>query len=1357
MWLTLCSATLIVKTSVADTLLVYDDFSRTGTLDDASPSYTSDPSRNIWGVNRADYATTDGACLTLDTDNASGAISATMPMYLSSDYFSIFPAVYEISLDVKMTSGSSTGWFGFGYSTNSQSSGQSLSQFSPWVLIRQNGALNLGMLATDYAYTSSSGSYPGDNTYSIKIILDTTQSDWTVCAYVNGSQLDLNEEDVSSFVASYSSTPLGENPTSDRSVFIYANAGIGDIEIDNFCIKQVESPGSPLLVADGFDQIGSLDGESPTYATDTSRNVWNCSDTVNATTDGSSLLLDTDSASGSITAVMPMYLSSAYFGCFPARYEITLDVTVPQGSSSSWLGFGFSSSAFTTSSLDDYAPWVFLRQNGALNVAMAGTDYVYTAASGSYAGGSMHSLKLVLDTTTEYWTVEAYVDGIQLDLNSADSNSMVASYENSALGVNPSDSRAVFIRASQGIGTVVVDNLTIACYQLESNEGAVRMEVGDDFQKIVNTYPAGTTYLIAAGTHRLQSVTPKDGDTFIGENGAIMKGSRVIDSSSAIANGDLYYWTGQNDLSHESAYGGYVEGSADAVYYNSELFVDDVRYTHVDDIDELDESGEWYYDEDNGYIYIYGDPSGHLVEVSVENPAFEPGYARNVTIENLIITQYASCMRLSGSIRGTYSTRLTLRNCTVYNNHSGGATLGGYGFAVNCLFSSNGLSGLLGSDQDEGPIFVSHNKIASNNCIGYSIGEEGGQKICATNGSLIEQNYYYNNGIWNDEGTVADVIRSNLVEVSQDSELGVTRAIYYEVCGSDDEVPGLIAWNTIYNAQETAVFINSSENVMVVENISFGGKAVFRVSDHDREPGLSNLVVFGNYCQASGSAPLQASISSDFGAAVWDKIKYIDYNSYYGDNAFRVLGNDGTFTLWQSYGMDANGSWSSSETPELPDWAIPFEESYYGVLPGTRTAHFRMDESSSSVIDNSAVDGADGALYGWPIFKSDSGMKAGALSFDQTDGSSDYADLGTSLGNTSEMTVSFWMKPDGTISDMIPVSKSPDDTSGAGWAFQLLDDGDVVFRVGSASNCTNVSASAGMYGTNWMHVAGTFSDGTARLYINGELIAETSGITQAIQNSSTSLRLGVPEDETDQSYNGMLDDLQIYSEALSAVEVKSLMNCLGLKDTLMCGYWPFDDVGGESVRDYDYSFNENNGTIQNDPSWVSGTRGYALDFDGSSSYVNIPDDEALLLSDDVTLSAWIYADDVTGHHTIISKGENCALEIYDGKVRMVLTLSDGSYFRAQTVGIEVTTGQLYHLGAVREGDSIRIYVNGAEKSVTYIDTRSSLSIQSNTSDIEIGRYADGSQYFDGVIDEVRIYPMALSSGEVESLWGMIDI
>src|SRR5262245_3158810 len=56
--------------------------------------------------------------------------------------------------------------------------------------------------------------------------------------------------------------------------------------------------------------------------------------------------------------------------------------------------------------------------------------------------------------------------------------------------------------------------------------GAVNIVPGQSIQRLVDIYPAETTFCLRAGVHRLtSSIRPKTGNTFVGEYGAILDGT----------------------------------------------------------------------------------------------------------------------------------------------------------------------------------------------------------------------------------------------------------------------------------------------------------------------------------------------------------------------------------------------------------------------------------------------------------------------------------------------------------------------------------------------------------------------------------------------------------------------------------------------------------------------------------------------------------------------------------------------------------------------------------------------------------------------------------------------------------------
>src|SRR4051794_9430775 len=75
---------------------------------------------------------------------------------------------------------------------------------------------------------------------------------------------------------------------------------------------------------------------------------------------------------------------------------------------------------------------------------------------------------------------------------------------------------------------LVVVGLVYAAGGVGRAAGTVYINAGDDIQAQVNANSTGTTFVLRAGVHRLQSIRPKDGDTFQGEQGAVLSGARLL-------------------------------------------------------------------------------------------------------------------------------------------------------------------------------------------------------------------------------------------------------------------------------------------------------------------------------------------------------------------------------------------------------------------------------------------------------------------------------------------------------------------------------------------------------------------------------------------------------------------------------------------------------------------------------------------------------------------------------------------------------------------------------------------------------------------------------------------------------------
>ena len=74
----------------------------------------------------------------------------------------------------------------------------------------------------------------------------------------------------------------------------------------------------------------------------------------------------------------------------------------------------------------------------------------------------------------------------------------------------------------------------------------------------------------------------------------------------------------------------------------------------------------------------------------------------------------------------------------------------------------------------------------------------------------------------------------------------------------------------------------------------------------------------------------------------------------------------------------------------------------------------------------------------------------------------------------------------------------------------------------------------------WVHAVLTFEDGVQRLYQNGALVREETGIQYSTGDIVSPMTIGRRDDENWAFFDGLIDEVRIYDYALSVEEVKSL-------------------------------------------------------------------------------------------------------------------------------------------------------------------------------------------------------------------------
>ncbi len=193
--------------------------------------------------------------------------------------------------------------------------------------------------------------------------------------------------------------------------------------------------------------------------------------------------------------------------------------------------------------------------------------------------------------------------------------------------------------------------------------------------------------------------------------------------------------------------------------------------------------------------------------------------------------------------------------------------------------------------------------------------------------------------------------------------------------------------------------------------------------------------------------------------------------------------------------------------------------------------------------------------------------------------------------------------------------------------------------------------------------------------------------------------------------------------------------------------YSFDAGSGSTAADA--SGNGNTGTLTN-TSWTSaGKYGGALSFDGKSSYVTVADNASLDLSSALTLEAWVYPTaSPTGSGAIVAKeraggGFPYGFETTGGVPDAYVNVGSSTVASAASA---LPKNSWTYVTASYDGALLRLYVNGAQVSSTPVVG----SLVNSADPLRIGADLTWGEYFQGRIDDVRVYNRALSGAEIQT-------
>ncbi len=203
---------------------------------------------------------------------------------------------------------------------------------------------------------------------------------------------------------------------------------------------------------------------------------------------------------------------------------------------------------------------------------------------------------------------------------------------------------------------------------------------------------------------------------------------------------------------------------------------------------------------------------------------------------------------------------------------------------------------------------------------------------------------------------------------------------------------------------------------------------------------------------------------------------------------------------------------------------------------GRLIARYNFDEVEGKTVHDSSGNRIDGTLVGDARVVDDP-IRGKVL---ELDGDGDWVDCGDDLlfGMTEEITLSGWIKTAGPILAWCHVIAKGTSWKLRGWkdTLKFVCGVDMPGDIGVDSGVVGKKA---VNDGRWHHVAGVYDSRTATLYIDGRRDVSAT-LVGSIAANSYNVWIGSDSYRSGPVWSGRIDDVQIYSYALTAEEIKAL-------------------------------------------------------------------------------------------------------------------------------------------------------------------------------------------------------------------------
>jgi len=372
---------------------------------------------------------------------------------------------------------------------------------------------------------------------------------------------------------------------------------------------------------------------------------------------------------------------------------------------------------------------------------------------------------------------------------------------------------------------------------------------------------------------------------------------------------------------------------------------------------------------------------------------------------------------------------------------------------------------------------------------------------------------------------------------------------------------------------------------------------------------------------------------------------------------------------------------------------------------------------------------------------------------------------GPAVGGTSAVSITAWVLP-ADLTGFREILRKEDADQRILFSFQA--DGTILslgLNIGGYVECDAPVEPSQVADGRWHLCAATFDGRTIRVYFDGAEIGSLDRPGTIAAGGPAPTCIG--SSDGGECFQGQMDELTVYAEALSAAEIAELYrsgtDALARQGSAepdagpviakrLAAHWTMDEPSGAAeLRDAegDHPAAAQPGT----PLFrAPGVHGSALALHGPHA---VSTDRGLLTEPVVALScsAWVRPTDLSGFREILR--QECARRLLfsfqEGGTVLSLGLNVGGYIEcdAPIDPARVADGRWHHCAGTFDGQTMRVFLDGSE--IGSLERTGPVSVDADAP-VFIGSSSGESEHFQGDLDEVRVYAEALTGDDVAALY-----